>query len=244
MWLLAVHLLGYRRFKSVTVGLQHQPTDGIMPSARNRVGSIENRNGAKLHRDCIPHPTCPCRSPAQESDCHGLRNPSFPAPSQQATIGHGISAGHRPDDGAANLPASDTPTGCRERAPGLRFRRSGTLSCTGWQVKDSNLRSFRDGFTVRPTPHADLLLLGRLANFAANSPQPLDVHRRLPALAGHGELSGDHPPLTRVENLGHTWSTRVFPSNDPLNFASRPGSGARSRADRLIAKAAKGRGVE
>jgi len=28
-----------------------------------------------------------------------------------------------------------------------RFRRSGALSRTWWQVKDSNLRSFRDGFT-------------------------------------------------------------------------------------------------
>ena len=37
----------------------------------------------------------------------------------------------------------------QRRAPDLRFRRSGALLCTGWQVKDSNLRSFRDGFTVR-----------------------------------------------------------------------------------------------
>ena len=36
----------------------------------------------------------------------------------------------------------------RKKAPGQRFRWSGALLCTGWQVKDSNLRSFRDGFTV------------------------------------------------------------------------------------------------
>jgi hypothetical protein len=43
----------------------------------------------------------------------------------------------------------DTPIGYTKRASGPRFRRSSeALSRTRWQVKDSNLRSFRDGFTV------------------------------------------------------------------------------------------------
>jgi hypothetical protein len=56
-------------------------------------------------------------------------------------------------------PILDTPTGYSERAPVRRFRRSEALSSTWWQVKDSNLRSFRDGFTVprlRPAETPDL----------------------------------------------------------------------------------------
>jgi hypothetical protein len=47
----------------------------------------------------------------------------------------------------------DTPTGYTKRASKPRFRRSEALSRTWWQVKDSNLRSFRDGFTHH-RPHA------------------------------------------------------------------------------------------
>src|SRR5450759_4943397 len=41
----------------------------------------------------------------------------------------------------------DTPTGYTKEGLRPRFRRSEALSRTWWQVKDSNLRSFRDGFT-------------------------------------------------------------------------------------------------
>ena len=43
-------------------------------------------------------------------------------------------------------PGSRTPT---KRPLALPFRRSGAFVEHWWQVKDSNLRSFRDGFTVR-----------------------------------------------------------------------------------------------
>ena len=39
--------------------------------------------------------------------------------------------------------------GFDENGPGARFRSSRGRSVCLWRVKDSNLRSFRDGFTVR-----------------------------------------------------------------------------------------------
>jgi len=46
--------------------------------------------------------------------------------------------------------------GQRETAPYPRFRWSGAVSRCVWQVKDTNLRSFRAGYAVRATQRADL----------------------------------------------------------------------------------------
>jgi hypothetical protein len=62
-----------------------------------------------------------------------------------------VCAGHRPAaegrDGRLSHPSLDTPTRYMRRASDQRFRWSEALLSTQWQVKDSNLRSFRDGFT-------------------------------------------------------------------------------------------------
>jgi hypothetical protein len=112
-----------------------------------------------------------------------------PRPFPAATIGHGVSAGHRLDDLTANLPAPNTPSGYTQGAPNPRFRRSDALLRTGWQVKDSNLRSFRDGLTARHMP-TDLRIYGWAADFAANSPQTLDGNRsRSTSLEHHVEIT-------------------------------------------------------
>jgi hypothetical protein len=77
---------------------------------------------------------------------------AFPADVDAANAVKRVCAGHRPatakPDDRQNRGSLDTPTGYIKRAPDRRFRRSEALSRTRWQVKDSNLRSSRDGFTV------------------------------------------------------------------------------------------------
>ena len=51
-------------------------------------------------------------------------------------------------------------------------------------MKDSNLRSFRDGFTDRGMPSAHQQLLGSVANFVANSPQVVGADRQLSGTPG------------------------------------------------------------
>jgi hypothetical protein len=67
-------------------------------------------------------------------------------------------------------------------------------------VQDSNLRSFRDGFTVRHPRAGDLHERSRLANFRTYSAQTAKDDRRQPdilgrAVAGRGPVSHD----------GHEW---------------------------------------
>src|SRR5476649_1167208 len=77
---------------------------------------------------------------------------AFPADVDAANAVKRVCTGHRPataePDDCQNRGILDTPTGYIKRAPGRRFRWSEALSRTRWQVKDSNLRSSRDGFTV------------------------------------------------------------------------------------------------
>ena len=77
---------------------------------------------------------------------------AFPADVDAANAVKRVCAGHRPatsePDDRQNMDSLDTPTGYVTRASDRRFRWSEALSRTRWQVKDSNLRSFRDGFTV------------------------------------------------------------------------------------------------
>jgi hypothetical protein len=103
-----------------------------------------------------PHLWHPGRSTLGPVRPAGWRAPkltgAFPADVGPAQPGERVCAGHRPaiqqPPGHQNTVVFDTPTGYKEEGLRPRFRRSEALSCTRWQVKDSNLRSFRDGFTV------------------------------------------------------------------------------------------------
>ena len=102
-----------------------------------------------------PHLRHPGRSTLGPVRPAGWRAPkltgAFPADVEPAQPGERVCAGHRP---AIQQPAErqntvvfDTPTRYKKEGLRPRFRRSEALSRTWWQVKDSNLRSFRDGFT-------------------------------------------------------------------------------------------------
>jgi hypothetical protein len=101
-----------------------------------------------------PHPQRPRRSALAESGQHGGVDPNFRAYSGR-TQRHPIrftrfrrSQACDPKSlGPPKRRRFDTPIGYTKRASEPRFRRSEALSRTWWQVKDSNLRSFRDGFT-------------------------------------------------------------------------------------------------
>ncbi len=77
---------------------------------------------------------------------------AFPADVDAANAVKRVCAGHRPanaePDDCQSRGSLDTPTGYIKRASDRRFRWSEALLRTRWQVKDSNLRSSRDGFTV------------------------------------------------------------------------------------------------
>src|SRR5471030_2787763 len=77
---------------------------------------------------------------------------AFPADVDAANAVKRVCAGHGPataePDDCQSRGSLDTQTGYIKRASDRRFRWSGALSRTRWQVKDSNLRSSRGGFTV------------------------------------------------------------------------------------------------
>jgi hypothetical protein len=132
-----------------------------------------------------PHPQHTRRSASQRVR-PALRRGSeltgaFPADVEPAQPGERVCAGHRP---AIPQPAErqntvvfDTPTRYKKEGLRPRFRRSEALSRTWWQVKDSNLRSFRDGFTVHGRQHADQRKRRSHNNFRAYSPQIADLNR-------------------------------------------------------------------
>ena len=106
----------------------------------------------RLHTPHLRHPGRSTLGPVRPA---GWRAPkltgAFPADVEPAQPGERVCAGHRP---AIQQPAErqntvvfDTPTRYKKEGLRPRFRRSEALSRTWWQVKDSNLRSFRDGFT-------------------------------------------------------------------------------------------------
>ena len=77
----------------------------------------------------------------------------------------------------------DTPTRYIMRASEPRFRSSEALSGTWWQVKDSNLRSFRDGFTVHWLQGCDQrkrLARNNFRTFSQKQPSPTGANRTLP----------------------------------------------------------------
>jgi hypothetical protein len=119
-----------------------------------------NRDSVSFHSDYIPHPQRPRRSALAESGQHGGVDPNFRAYSGR-TQRHPIRTTRFRSSqacdpklwGSPKRHRFDTPTRYTMRASEPRFRSSEALWRTWWQVKDSNLRSFRDGFTDH-RPHA------------------------------------------------------------------------------------------
>src|ERR1019366_446690 len=113
-----------------------------------------NRDSVTFHSDYIP--PSPRRSALAESGQHGGADPNFPAYSGR-TQRHPIRTTRFRSSqacdpklwGSPKRHRFDTPTRYIMRASEPRFRSSEALSGTWWQVKDSNLRSFHDGFTVQ-----------------------------------------------------------------------------------------------
>src|SRR5664280_1109188 len=116
-----------------------------------------NRDSVTFHSDYIPPPpTSPqvITSGLAESGQHGGVDPNFPAYSGR-TQRHPIRTTRFRSSqacdpklwGSPKRHRFDTPARYIMRASEPRFRSSEALSGTWWQVKDSNLRSFRDGFT-------------------------------------------------------------------------------------------------
>ena len=115
----------------------------------------DDPTGVGVCRDCIPPPHLkvlvsqlghPKRRPG------GIQvSPRIPRDQTLDIATDSVSAGHRLVENLYSpcpKPAkTHTCPGYVERASDLRFRRSEALYATLWQVKDSNLRSFRDGFT-------------------------------------------------------------------------------------------------
>jgi hypothetical protein len=131
-----------------------------------------------------PHPQRPRRSTLAESGQHGGVDPNFPAYSGR-TQRHPIRTTRFRSSqacdpklwGSPKRHRFDTPTRYIMRASEPRFRSSEALSGTWWQVKDSNLRSFRDGFTVPRLQACDQRKRLTHNNFRAYSPQTADVSR-------------------------------------------------------------------
>src|SRR5664280_300716 len=117
-----------------------------------------NRDSVTFHSDYIPPPpTSPqvITSGLAESGQHGGVDPNFPAypgRTQRHPIRTTRFRSSQACDpklwGSPKRHRFDTPTRYIMRASEPRFRSSEALSGTWWLVKDSNLRSFRDGFTV------------------------------------------------------------------------------------------------
>ena len=127
----------------------------------------------------IPYPTprrC-CRSTTHDCGRHSAQSGNFPThspPTQNAgTFPQVSDPRSRPRNQSLETPLR----GIREEGPDQRFRRSGPLRTTRWQVKDSNLRSFRDGFTARRARSSDLHKRTATTDFDTNSAQILDAVR-------------------------------------------------------------------
>jgi len=157
-----------------------------------------NREGGSFHSDYIPPPPTSPQVSARKvrrARCHGPKLPGvFPADSAppDSVCAFAQVTGLRPKAlRIAKTAPFDTPTGYTKRASEPRFRRSEALSSTWWQVKDSNLRSFRDGFTVPRLQAGDQRRRLTRNNFRAYSPQIADVSRGQRDTPGHVHV----PPL-------------------------------------------------
>jgi len=109
------------------------------------------------------------RTPSSSRTPHGLRH-------HPPTVR--VGAGQRPAaeglDGRSIQPVSIPPAGISEGPQPASPQARGPFS-TWWQVKDSNLRSFRDGFTVPRLQACDHWKRLTRNNFRAYSPQIADV---------------------------------------------------------------------
>ena len=94
-----------------------------------------------------------------------------------------------------------------KRASEPRFCRSEALSHTWWQVKDSNLRSFRDGFTVPRLQDRDQRKRLTHNNFRAYSPQIADDHRLPPDTS-----ASDSHSRRRATRSSRTLQTGAYPA--------------------------------
>jgi hypothetical protein len=106
----------------------------------------------------------------------------------------------------------DTPNhhAGRRRWSGRRprsFIASEALSRTWWQVKDSNLRSFRDGFTVPRRQDRDQCKRLTRNNFRAYSPQIADDHRLPPDTS-----ASDSHSRRRATTSSRTLQTSAYPA--------------------------------
>src|ERR1035437_7725428 len=96
-----------------------------------------------------------------------------------------------------------------KRASEPRFRSSEALSGTWWQVKDSNLRSFRDGFTVPRLQDRDQRKRLTHNNFRAYSPQIAADHRLPPDTS-----ASDSHSRRRATRSSRTLQTGAYRSEE------------------------------
>jgi hypothetical protein len=137
-----------------------------------------------------------------------------------------VCAGHRPAaegrDGRLSHPSLDTPARYMRRASDQRFRWSEALSSTRWQVKDSNLRSFRDGFTVPRLQDRDQRKRLTRNNFRAYSPQIADDHRLPPDTSASNPHSRRRATTSSRTLQTATYPARANTSRDRLSGRAPP----------------------
>jgi len=116
--------------------------------------------------------------------------------------------------GAVDSQFGPITAGPHERAPDRRLRRSRALSARGGGVKDSNLRSFRDGFTVPRPQTCDQRRRLTRNNFRAYSPRTADVSRGRPdnteCLHSPVAVRGRSPPPDHVSRKANVLATTVI----------------------------------
>ena len=153
-----------------------------------------------------------------------------------------VCAGHRPAaegrDSRLSHPSLDTPARYMRRASDQRFCWSEALSRTRWQVKDSNLRSFRDGFTDHGRQGRDQRKPFSPNNFRAHSPQTTDHNRLQPDTPASNSPSRHHPttPSPTPQPVWLPWlrspvsSTRQRSSESPTDDVPSPAGVGESQA--------------
>jgi hypothetical protein len=140
-----------RRLDGPTTNLRTQSRD--LRSKSTDTADDQSRQCQLPQRLHTPTPDVSAGQRSAESGEHGGVDPNFRAYSGR-TQRHPIrftrlrrSQACDPElSGPPKRRRFDTPIGYTKRASKPRFSRSEALSGTWWQVKDSNLRSFRDGF--------------------------------------------------------------------------------------------------
>ena len=148
---------------------------------------MTNRDGVSFHSDYIPPPPTSSQFSARRVRPARWRGReltgAFPADVDPARLPSTFAqvTALRPKAEMVDssnpfwIPPPGTREGPRPAFPQVR----GPLS-TWWQVKDSNLRSFRDGFTVPRLQTCDQRKRLSRNNFHAYSPQIADDHRQQP----------------------------------------------------------------